>query len=199
MLGLSYPQGRRSQICSAVTEGSRGYVTIAPLAGFCEVELDGADSLLVKAVGQCLRAPADRLRALFNTAFRTVFSTECVMTRTTTSLVVRGGKGRKSSVRYFALDSDEAGFMTGMEAMVLLMARRSESGPTTTLRLGSKTPLGDEYPVSIEVSLPLCPSRLLFEMVSNTIPLSSYGRHRQYLTAQQRCLPRCPRAGCSTT
>ena len=32
--------------------------------------------------------------------------------------------------------------------------------------------LGDEYPVSIEVSLPLCPSRPLFEMVSNrSIPL----------------------------
>ena len=60
--------------------------------------------------------------------------------------------------------------MVGMEAMVLLMARRS--GPTTTLRLGGVTPLGEEYPVSIEVSLPLCPSRPMYEMVSNrSIPL----------------------------
>lgn len=152
----------------SLTEGS--YVTIAPAEGFCEVELDGADSRLVRAVGQCLRAPADRLRALFNTAFRLAFTTDCVTTRTTTSLLVRGGRGHKSSVRYFAPDSDEAGFMVGMEAMVLLMARRS--GPTTTLRLGGVTPLGEEYPVSIEVSLPLCPSRPMYEMVSNrSIPL----------------------------
>ena len=56
----------------SLTEGR--YFTIVPVEGYCGVELEGADSRLVKVVGQCLRAPADRLRALFNTAFLTAFN-----------------------------------------------------------------------------------------------------------------------------
>ena len=158
--GAWIPELLRGDI--SLTENS--YFTISPIEGFSEVEFDGADSRLIRAVGQCLRVPASLLRALLNTSIRAAFNSECAMTRISTSLFIRGGKGQRSSVRYFTPDSDEAGLVVGLEAMVLLVARRS--GPTITLRLGGNTPLGAEFPVTVEVNLPSCPSRPLYDMVS---------------------------------
>ena len=100
------------------------------------------DEQLLRAIGNCLQIMANRFRALLNTALRTSFRIDCVLTRISTSRYVGGGKGKKFHTLSFTPDSPEAELMLFMDDMSVLIVR--QLGPSITLRSEGISDVGEE-------------------------------------------------------
>lgn len=141
----------------SLAEGS--FCTIGPTDLYIETEVSNLDRQVLFTIMDALELDQTTFRLILDESLGKAFNSNIVRSRNATVRFVEGNRGGKRTMEHVDPGSLESRLLVTLDGTSLLLARRHLT--SLPLRLG----WGQEFPVTIGLTLPHCPHQALRSML----------------------------------